>query len=85
MKKQFRQAFNKLQKMGVPVFERVDHPEGFLISAEENESYQWLDYWNESPNRFEGETAHPDIQRVLSEYGLFAEWENPACMAVYDA
>jgi len=85
MKKQFRQAFNKLQKMGVPVFERSDEPGRFLISAERAESYLWVDSYNCSMRRFGGETVHPEITDVLSDNGLYAEWENAGCLIVYEA
>ena len=76
-------AFDKLKKMGVPVFERSDQPERFLISAESEGSYLWLDYHN---NRKEWRdwSINDDIQDVIEPLGLFAEWENPGCVIVYE-
>ncbi len=84
MKRIYRNAFNALQKMGVPVYERDDMNGRFQISAEDPESYKWADYY---------ETFHPDwafgvnpkIDEVLRKFGLFAEWINPGELGVYEA
>jgi hypothetical protein len=82
MKANARKAMNELKKMGVPVFERSDI-EYFGISAEEEDSYKWLDYWGE----YRGNCVwvNEEIENVLDKYDLFAEWENPGYMVVYDA
>ena len=84
MTKNHRKAFNKLRALGVPLFERRDHPTGFFISAEDENSYEWVDYWNMSRDRWNGEKVRPEIREVLEPLGLFAEWENPGCLAVWE-
>lgn len=93
MKKNYRQAFNALKKMGCPVIER---PEGdrdglFVISAEENVDRVWADYWEYSCGDdvvfllFGGvRGVAQDICDVLHEHGLYAEWINPGIVGVYE-
>jgi hypothetical protein len=44
MKRIYIKAFNQLKKLGCPVFERSD-VDGFIISAEHPESWQWADMY----------------------------------------
>ena len=84
MKANHRRAFNALTKLGVPLFERSDYPEGFFISSEHETSYKWCDYY-EGYRMTDWEFGvHPDITNTLRKYGLHAEWENPACLGVYN-
>lgn len=84
MKQQFRNAYNALKTLGVPMFERSDQPGRFFISAEEPNSDEWVSYW--SPNQPGWEFGiHPAVDAVLKRYGLFAEWENPGCLVVCEA
>ena len=46
MKREYIKAFNELKKMGVPVYVRDDMNGRFQISAEEPESYLWVDYYD---------------------------------------
>lgn len=88
MQKKFIKAFNELKKLGCPVFERTGSDRtscGFLISAEDETSYQWADYYNTYAFQWEGETTNPKIAEVLTKYKLFAEWENPGCLSVWEA
>lgn len=82
MKRNFRLAFNALKKLGVPVYERADMNGRFQISAEESESYKWCDYnaYNRPGWDF---GVNPQIDSVLSKYGLFSEWINPGELGVY--
>jgi hypothetical protein len=82
MKRIYRNAFNALQKMGVPVFERYDMDGRFHISAEESESYMWASYY-ESPSSW-AFGVNPKIDEVLRKFGLFAEWINPGELGVYE-
>lgn len=66
--------------MGVPVFERSDL-ESFGISGEHENSIYWADYWNQNPKWIFG--LHPAAEKVLSENGMFAEWETPGNLIVY--
>ena len=84
MKKNMRYAYNALKKIGAPV---IDHgEENFNISAENNVTEIWADYYMMGM----GNTFVDDfgvskrINRILDRYGLFAEWQNPGCLAVHE-
>lgn len=86
MKKAFRNAFNALKKQGVPVKEYIDHDRyNFWISAEEPNSHQFCDYYDGAfiPDWEFG--VSPVITETLRKYGLFAEWQNPAQLNVWEA
>jgi hypothetical protein len=83
MKKAYIKAFNELTKLGCPVFERSDYEGKFLISAEDSESYKWADYYAYGDNRWNGENTSPKLDEILKKYKLFAEWENPGCLIVF--
>lgn len=83
MKRNFRLAFNKLQKLGVPVYERDDMDGRFQISAEDPDSYKWANYY-ESPNSWIF-GVNPQVEGTLAKYGLFSEWINPGELGVYTA
>lgn len=80
MKRNYRNAYNALKTLGVPMFERWDRPERFFISAEETESYLWCNYYSTRSDWVFG--VHPAIEATLKRYGLFPEWENPGCLVV---
>ena len=83
MQKNFTKAFNELKKLGCPVFNRSDYADGFFISAEDETSYLWADWYN--TYSWDGERTNPKIAEVLAKYKLFAEWENPGCLSVWEA
>jgi hypothetical protein len=83
MKRNFRTAFNRLQKLGVPVHETNDG-ESFWISAEETGSHNWVDYYD-GHNIPEWEFGVSNkITELLRGLGLFAEWQNPAKLNVWE-
>lgn len=84
MKRQYRLAYNALEKLGVPVYERDDMNGRFQISAEEPDSYKWLDFYegDRMPDWIFG--VHPKIDEVLSKYGLRSEWINAGELGVYE-
>lgn len=83
MKRNFRTAFNRLTKLGVPVRETNDG-ESFWISAEEDTSHLWCDYFDgyRMPDWEFG--VNNQITSLLRELGLFAEWQNPAQLNVWE-
>ena len=81
MKKQFRYAYNALQKLGVPVYEREDLNGRFNISAEEPESYKWCSFYDQCGDWDFG--VNPVIDDVLNKYGLHSEWINAGELGVY--
>ena len=90
MKRNQRYAFNALKKLGAPVFERSDLDEHgtFGISAESNYEEIWADYWevayldNNCGYVF---GVNPKIIKTLKKYGLYAEWDNPGSLSVWES
>lgn len=80
MKRKYRDAYNALKTLGVPLFERDDQPGRFFISAEHPESDNWCNYYSQRSDWVFG--VHPAVEAVLDQHGLFAEWENPGCLVV---
>lgn len=85
MKRPYKQAYNALKVLGVPVFVNEDHDAvgNFGISAEDTNSRDWVAYYDAPSDWFCG--VHPTIDDVLNQYGLFAEWQNPGCLFVHEA
>lgn len=83
MNRIFTKAFAELKTLGCPVFERRDHS-GFFVSAEDEQSWKWADYYHARAD-WQYETTNPKLDAVLHRHGLFAEWENPACLIVHCA
>ena len=56
----------------------------FWISAEDSESYRFCDYYDgyQIPDWEFG--VSPVITKTLDELGLFAEWQNPAQLNVWE-
>jgi len=82
MKRDYRNAYNALKKLGVPVYVRDDMDGRFQISAEEPDSYLWANYY--AYNREDWVFGvNPTIDYVLKKYGLFSEWINPGELGVY--
>lgn len=84
MKKNMRYAYNALKKIGAPV---IDHgEENFYISAENNVTEIWADYYMMGMgNTFVDDFGvNKRVNRILDRYGLFAEWQNPGCLAVHE-
>jgi hypothetical protein len=82
MNKKFQQAFDSLKTLGCPVFIRADNPKGFYISTEHANSHNWADYYGEFRGGYPWE--NPKIETVLSPLGLACDWENPACLIVFE-
>ena len=85
MKKPYKQAYQALKVLGVPVFTNEDHDRlgNFSINAETSESHRWCDYYISPPSWVFG--VSPELEAVLSQFGLFAEWQNPGCLGVYES
>jgi len=85
MKRNMRYAYNALKKIGCPV---IDHgEENFYISAENNVKEIWADYYmmGMGGTFVDDFGVNQRINRILDQYGLFAEWQNPGCLAVCEA
>ena len=86
MKRHARTAYEALKKMGVPMYVHEGESYHFLISGEENYTTVWADYWNEfGLPTLDDFGVDKRINAVLEKNGLFAEWQNPGCLGVYDA
>ena len=83
MKRQYIKAFNALKSLGVPVYVRDDMEGRFQISAEDPESYRWVNFYDGHvyPDWIFG--VHPKICAVLDKCGLHAEWINGGEVGVY--
>jgi hypothetical protein len=82
MKRNYRNAFNALTKLGVPTYQRSDM-EHFAISAEDAESYKFCDYYAYMREDWEFGVS-PVITDTLRKYGLHAEWINAGELGVYE-
>ena len=81
MKRNYRTAFNQLQKIGAPVFENED---GVFISAEDNHDEIWADYWEMGWLLAACLMTSVSITRStrFEKNGLYAEWQNPGCLYI---
>jgi len=84
MTKQSIRAFIKLKKLGCPVDVWYQNKRGyedyrgfFWINAEEEGAEQWLDYWHVM-------AGHDKLTKILSDNGLYFEWDNSAVACVYE-
>jgi hypothetical protein len=82
MKRDYRNAYNALKKLGVPLYQRSDM-ENFGISAEDENSYLWCDYYEGYRMDDWIFGVNPAICDTLSKYNLHAEWINPAELGIY--
>lgn len=88
MERHARNAYNTLKKMGVPLYIHNGESYHFLISAEENYDTVWADYYAMTDGGYgdlDDFGVHEKINRVLNDYGLFSEWQNPGAIGVFDA
>ena len=86
MQRNFRYAYNALERMGVPVRPDWDgRDDAFRISAEENYDEVWADYYmmGMGNSQVDDFGVSHRINRVLNRYGLYAEWINPGSLGVY--
>ena len=80
MKREYRTAFNKLRKIGVPVKDYGE--DDFVISAEENYETVWADYYAENNSSLDDFGVNHRINDILNDHGLYAEWENGGVLGV---
>jgi hypothetical protein len=79
MSKNARKCFKHLQKLGCPVKEWHDKSRGhFWISAEEENSDEWLDYYSMTLC-----AGSERLNKIMNSYGLWFEWQNSAVAHVY--
>jgi hypothetical protein len=71
MKREYIKAFNALKSMGVPVYVRDDMDGRFQISAEEPESYKWVDYYDGYMRSDWVFSVNPKLDSTLRKFGLF--------------
>ena len=88
MERHAKNAYDTLKKLGVPVYIHRGESYHFLISAEENYDTIWADYYAMSDGTY-GDLCdsgvNAKINKVLDDYSLFSEWQNPGGLGVFDA
>ena len=84
MNAKLQEAYDVLKVMGVPVFVNEDHEErgNFGINAEDPRADEWVSYYHSPINWTFG--VHPALEDVLVQLKLFAEWQNPGCLSVWE-
>ena len=84
MKAKYKEAYDVLKVMGVPVFVNEDHERrgNFGINAEDPRADEWVSYYHPPINWTFG--VNPTLDAVLDQFKLFAEWQNPGCLGVWD-
>lgn len=83
-KRVFGKAFRDLEKRGVPVYKHVDDRGNFSISAEDEDSDLWVNYYASGVPGWDCGVSDR-LTKVLDSHGLYAEWVNPGRLAVYEA
>lgn len=85
MKKTYKPAYQALKVLGVPVFTNEDHVilGNFSINAEDPAGLKWADYYYPGADWAFG--VSPELEAVLSQFGLMCEWQNPGCLGVYES
>lgn len=68
----YRKAYAALQAHNVPVYVHANDNGNFSINAETTDL---VDYWSCY--------IHEDIDNLLQQHYLYAEWVNPGRLAVY--
>lgn len=86
MKRPFIKAYNALKVLGVPVFVNEDHDRlgNFSINAEDPAGLKWADYYASASSDWVFGVS-PELDAVLTQFGLMCEWINPGCLGVYEA
>jgi hypothetical protein len=85
MKRNYRNAVKALEKIGAPV---IDHGgDEIYISAENNSTEIWAHYYmmGSGCTMLDDFGVNHKINAILDKYGLFAEWQNPGCLAICEA
>jgi hypothetical protein len=77
MKNNVRKAFTALKEIDAPVFVRDNY---LMISAEDNDNEIWADYYGEFRGGYPW--VNPKVEQILSDNGLYAEWEDPGTIYV---
>ena len=72
-------AIRDILKMGYVAFHHHDENNIVKVSAEEGDGA--ADYWGE----FSGgdPEIHPKLEAYADKHGLYWEWVNPGCIALY--
>lgn len=84
MKRNMRTAFTTLQRMGAPVFESDDNPEGFMMSAESNDKDTiWADYYYGVST---GDMyINEKVEAVMDDNHVFFEWQDAGTLSAYQS
>lgn len=77
-------AFESLRKLGVPVYVHADDKGNFSIDAEAPGADAWVDYHDGGARADFVFGVHLEVERILQQLHLFAEWVNPGRLAIYE-
>ena len=86
------EALKELQAIKAPVFVHEDSEYHFVISGECNFAPQYGDeYWADYYVMTDGGSkclddfgVSPKLNEILNKHGLYAEWNDPGTIHVYD-
>ena len=91
MRRNARNAFKALTKIGAPVIEsKGDWREEFILSAENNDTTVWADYYHEMLKEavVDDKIIHAfginqKVHDILTKHGLMTEWIDPGTIGIY--
>jgi hypothetical protein len=80
-------AFNEIEALGAPVKDSTHNGGHFYLDGEAEMAELFLDYHSTTAlSKTWGDwTVSDKIQDILAANGLFAEWQNPAVLCIFDA
>lgn len=84
LKRIYGKAFSELKRRGVPVYRHADDGGRFSISAEDEGSDEWANYYASGVPGWDCGVSDR-LTKILNKHGLYAEWVNPGRLAVYEA
>ena len=83
--KNANRAMKELARLGAPVVEirkRREHDPYFMVSGEDENSWEWVDYYGEYRGNYPWVSER--LEKVLIKYDLHYEWMNPGTIGVYE-
>jgi len=84
MQRNYKKAFTALSNLGAPVIVGDDYGNDryFRLSAEDNDTVVWADYYDMGFGLF---GVNQVVVDILDANGLFAEWINPGVLGIHES